>query len=180
MCHWTVWWDNGATVNFAQRSTALIAAQSAAQKLEFSLQRQDTPNCPVCHWTVLCRKKTEDFNGQQLQNPTVSWCGTHRTVNSAVSGAPPDCPVCPSTATTEIVVGAINTSQPPPFKPSKLLALLIQYKSKEYTPKTQSKHSILSKFQNQVKWSKAINDLREGDLCFFCCFCCLVAFFFSF
>jgi hypothetical protein len=41
--------------------------------------------------------------------------------------------------------------QPPPFKPSKLLTLLIQYKSKEYTLKTQSKHSILSKFQNQVK-----------------------------
>jgi hypothetical protein len=50
-----------------------------------------------------------------------------------------------------IKVGAINTPQPPPFKPSKLLTLLIQYKSKEYTPKTQSKHSILSKFQNQVK-----------------------------
>jgi hypothetical protein len=41
--------------------------------------------------------------------------------------------------------------QPPPFKQSKLLTLLIQYKSKEYTPKTQSKHLILSKFQNQVK-----------------------------
>ena len=41
--------------------------------------------------------------------------------------------------------------QPPPFKPSKHPTLFIQYKSKEYTPKTQSKHSILSKSQNQVK-----------------------------
>jgi hypothetical protein len=43
--------------------------------------------------------------------------------------------VYPSIATARIVVGAINTSQPPPFKPSKLLTLLIPYKSKEYTPK---------------------------------------------
>jgi hypothetical protein len=33
----------------------------------------------------------------------------HRTLNSAISGAPPDCPVCPSTAMARIAVGAINT-----------------------------------------------------------------------
>jgi hypothetical protein len=51
-----------------------------------------------------------------------------------------------------IVVEAINTPpQSPPFKPSKLLTLLIQYKSKEYTPKTKSKHQILSMLQKQIK-----------------------------
>jgi hypothetical protein len=37
----------------------------------------------------------------------------------------------PSTTTARIVVGAINTSQPPPFKPSKPPTLHIQYKSKD-------------------------------------------------
>jgi hypothetical protein len=41
----------------------------------------------VCHRTVRCTKRIDDFNGQQLQTPTVGWRGTHRTVNSVVSGA---------------------------------------------------------------------------------------------
>jgi hypothetical protein len=94
--HRTVRWDNEGTVIFAQRSTALTAAQSAAQKSEDNLQRQVAPDCPVCHRNVRCSKRIDEFNGQPLQAPTVSWRGTHRTVNSGVSGAPPDCPVCPS------------------------------------------------------------------------------------
>jgi hypothetical protein len=31
------------------------------------------------------------FNGQPLQTSTVCWRGTHWTVNSVLSGAPPDC-----------------------------------------------------------------------------------------
>jgi hypothetical protein len=81
--------------------------------------------------------------------------------------------------TTRIVVGAINTLQPPSFKSSKFPTLNIQYKSKEHTPKTHSEPSILSKGHNQVKWSKVFSDLREGDLCFLCYSCCLVAFFIS-
>jgi hypothetical protein len=61
--------SNETTVNFTQWSTALTAAQSAAHKSEVSLQRQDTPNCPVCHRTVRCSKRTEDCNGQLLQIP---------------------------------------------------------------------------------------------------------------
>jgi hypothetical protein len=96
-------------VNFVQWSTSLTTGQSAAPKSEVSLQSQNTPDCPVCHRTIRCHKKIEDFNGQYLQTPMVGWRGTHRIVNNAVSGAPPDCPVCPSTATTGIVVEAINT-----------------------------------------------------------------------
>jgi hypothetical protein len=47
VCHWTVRCDNGATVNFAQRSIALTAAQSAEQKSEVSLQSQNAPDCSV-------------------------------------------------------------------------------------------------------------------------------------
>jgi hypothetical protein len=34
---------------------------------------QVAPDYPVYHRTVWCRKKTEDFNDQQLQTPTVDW-----------------------------------------------------------------------------------------------------------
>jgi hypothetical protein len=56
--------------------------------------------------------------------------------------------------------------------------LNVQYKSREYNPKTHSKSTTLSKYHSQVNWWKVFNDLREGDLCFICCPCCLVAFFF--
>lgn len=78
--------------------TGLSGEPIAEHKSEVSLQSQNAPDCLVCHRTVRCRKKTEDFNDQQLQTPTVGWHGTHRTVNSAVSGAPPNCPVCLSTS----------------------------------------------------------------------------------
>jgi hypothetical protein len=183
--HWSIRWANIVTVNFTQRLTE--------QKSEVSLQSQNAQDCLVCHRTTRCRKRTEDFNGQQLQTPTVGWRGTHWTVNNAVSGAPPNCPVCPSTTTAWIVVGAINTPQSPPFKPSKLLTLLIQYKSKRIHSKdtiqaSHSSHSIQEqrihskdtiKASNPLqapKSNQVISDLREGDLCFFCCSCFLDCF----
>jgi hypothetical protein len=71
------------------------------------------------------------------------------------------------------VVGGYKYPQPPPFKPSNLLTLLIQYKRKEYTPKTQSKafNPLKAPKSNQM-----LSDLREGVLCFFCCSCCLDCF----
>jgi hypothetical protein len=75
-------------------------------------------------------------------------------VNDRVFGAPWDCLVCPSTKNSANDYNSgwgYKYLEPPPFKPSKHLGLFIQYKSKEYTPKTQSKPSILSRFQNQVK-----------------------------
>jgi hypothetical protein len=113
-------WSNGQLCPIVD-----YGEQCIVQKSE--LQSQNTPDYPVCHRTVRCRKRTKDFNGQPLQTPMVVWRGTHRTVNSVMSGAPLDCPVCPSIATTGIVVGAINTPQPPPFKPSKPSYLHIQY-----------------------------------------------------
>jgi hypothetical protein len=56
------------------------------QKVRDSLRCQVAPDCLVCHWTVRCTTRTDDFNGQQLQTPTVGWRGTHRTMNSAMYG----------------------------------------------------------------------------------------------
>jgi hypothetical protein len=58
----------------------------AVYSTEVSLQRQDAPDYPMCHQTVRCSKKTNDFNGQPLQTPTIGWCSTHQTVNNGVSG----------------------------------------------------------------------------------------------
>jgi hypothetical protein len=91
--HRTVQWAYEATVNYAQWSTVVnSSAQCRSQKLE--LQSQNAPDCPVCHRSVRCRKRTKDFNGQPLQTTMVCWRGRHRTVNSVMSGAPPVCPVC--------------------------------------------------------------------------------------
>jgi hypothetical protein len=50
--------------------------------------------------------------------------------------------------TARIVVGDINTPQPPPFNASKLSTLHTQYKIKGFIPKTHSKLPILSKSHN--------------------------------
>jgi hypothetical protein len=93
-------WSNGQL-----RPTVDCADDSTVNKAEVRSQ-----NCKVrTHRTVRCRKRTKEFHGQPLQTPTVGCRGTHRTVNSVMSCALPDCPVCPSTATTVIVVWAINT-----------------------------------------------------------------------
>jgi hypothetical protein len=114
---------------------------SASQKSEQKVRTHRT--CPVCHQTVWCNYKIKNFHGQPLQTLTTCWRGTHRTVNSALSGAP-------STAMARIMVGAINTPQPPPFKSSKFSELNIHCKSKRLHSKTHSIDQILSKPPNQL------------------------------
>jgi hypothetical protein len=85
------------------------------------------------------------------------WCGT------GLSGVP-------SIATPRIVVGAINTPQPPPFKLSKFSELHIQYKSKG----KHSKDTIKAFNSIQApKSTQLLIDLRDDHLCFFYCSCCL-------
>jgi hypothetical protein len=114
--HRTVWCATRlSSETMDQRSTSpngrlrWLQAVCSAEVKSQSTKSEHTPDCPVCHQTVRCSKKIEVFNGQLLQTPTVGWRGTHRTVNGRVSGAPPDCPVCPSATTIGKVVGAINT-----------------------------------------------------------------------
>jgi hypothetical protein len=126
--HQTVRWANGATINCTQRSTAVKSEQCRSQ------------NCKVrTHRTVWCRKRTKDFNCQLLQTPTVGWYGTHRTMNNAMSGAPPDCPVCPSTATTGIVVGAINTPNHHHSSHPSFQTFTFNTRAKAYTPRHNQK-----------------------------------------
>jgi hypothetical protein len=127
VCTGHVWWANGATVTSAQRSTACtVKAHSADVRGQRCDVRTDR-TWLVCHRTVLCSYKIKGFNGQMLQTSTGRWCGTHRTLNVVLSGAP-------SPATARILVGAINTPQPPPFKSSKFSELNIA-RAKDYTPR---------------------------------------------
>jgi hypothetical protein len=67
----------------------------------------------------------------------------HRTVRCAHRQQP--------SPTAVLVVGAINTPQPPLFKESKFPAYCIQYKSSRLHSKTQTRDQILSKVQNHSK-----------------------------
>jgi hypothetical protein len=71
---------------------------------------------------------------------------------------------------------AIKTPQPPPFKPSKHYNFSIQY----YIKRIHSEDTIKASNPLQApKSNQVLSDLREGDLCLFCCSCCFVTFFFS-
>jgi hypothetical protein len=129
-------------------------------------QSRNAPDCPV-----------------QLEDKGLQW-STAPNPNGVLTWHASDSEQCyvrcttglfgaPSTTTARIVVGAINSPQPPPFKPSKFSELHIQYKSKCNTSKTQSKHSIPSKLQ---KSTLLLRDLRDDHLCFFCCSCRLDCF----
>src|SRR5688500_7243119 len=101
------------------------------------------PNCPM-----------------QLEDKGLQW-STAPNPNGQLTWHAPDTEQChvrstnvlsdaPSTATTRIVVGAINTPQPPLFKSSEFSELHIHYKSKRLHSKTQSIDQILSKPPNQL------------------------------
>jgi hypothetical protein len=102
--------------------------------------------------------RCQSSNGRNHQNPNgwVTWLA-HRTVRCAHRQQP--------SPTIELVVGAINTPQPPPLQPSKHSLLLIQYKS--------NRHHFKDTIQeiDPLKVSKstlAHLDLREDHLCFLC------------
>jgi hypothetical protein len=126
-----------------QRSNGQLRQRSTAerydrQKSEASLQSQNTPDCPVPQEDRRLQRSTDpNSNGRWTwHSPDSEQCSVRCT--TGLSGVPNESNDWNSD-------WGYKYPQPPPFKPSKLLTLLIQYKSKEYTPKTQSKHSILSK-----------------------------------
>jgi ferredoxin len=99
--------------------------------------------CPVkLHDKELQRSTAPNPNRQLTWHaPDTEQCPVRCTTR--LSGAP-------SIATTRIVIGAINTPQPPPFKSSKFSELHIHCKSKILHSKTQSIDQILSKSPNQL------------------------------
>jgi hypothetical protein len=144
--------------------------QCASQKSE--QQSQKAPDCPVpqedkeLQWST-----TPNPNGlltwQALDNEQC-----HVRCTTGLSGVPPDCPVCPSTTTAGIVVGAINTpnhhhSSHPSFHP-----FTFNTRAKAYT----LRHTQKIKSSPSLKSTQSLCDLREGVLCFFCCSCCLDCF----
>jgi hypothetical protein len=94
------------------------------------------PNCPV-------PPRSQSSNGRNRQNPNgwVTWLA-HRTVRCAHRQT--------ASPTVELVVGAINTPQPPPLQASKHSLLLIQYRSKIQHSKTQIKASDPIKVHNST------------------------------
>jgi hypothetical protein len=114
--------------------------------------------CPVHYRTVrwpTCQKL-------QRSNPNgwVTWLA-HRTVRCALRRQ--------SSPTAILVVGAINTPQPPLFKASKHSLLLIQYKSSTQHSKTQIKAS------DQIKVHNSTLVFRTCEKIGLCSFVVLVA-----
>jgi hypothetical protein len=106
-----------------QQWTAMLDQQCTVQKSEVRLRSQNAPDCPVqLEDKGLQRSTAPNPNGQMTWHaPNTEQC--HIRCTTGLSGVP-------STSTARIVVGAINTLQPPPFKSSKFSELHIHCKSK--------------------------------------------------
>jgi hypothetical protein len=100
--------------------------------------------CPVHHRTVRWPHMSE------LQRPEpngwVTWLA-HRTVRCAIRQKP--------SPTTILVVGAINTPQPPHFNASKFSAIKPHTKALDFIPRYKQRDQILSQVRNH---SKQISD----------------------
>jgi hypothetical protein len=147
-----------------QRSTEVNSKKCTVQKSE--LRSQNAPDCPVLQEDKgLQRSIAPNPNGKLTWHALYNE-ECHVRCTNGLSDVP-------STATARIVVRAINTPQPPPFKPSKFSELHIQYKSKG----KHSKDTIKAFNSLQApKSTQLLRDLREDHLCFFCCSCCLDCF----
>jgi hypothetical protein len=131
-------------------------------------------------WTVTVRCTTrlpggptsQSSNGRTL---TVGWHGwrtgqcpvAHRTVRCTRRQQ--------SSPTAILLVGAINTPQPPHFKAPKHSLLLIQYKSNTQHSKTQIKASDQIKIDNSTL---VFRTCEKIDLCSFVVLVAWLAFFF--
>jgi hypothetical protein len=143
-----------------KRYSARLRAQKAHQTVN--------SDCPVHHRTVRwpsCQKLQ-----RSEPNDLVTWLA-HRTV----SGGAPDCPVRHTTApspTVLLVVGAINTPQPPHFNASKFSAIKPHTRALDFIPrhKQEIKSSSKSKdHSNQIVTS-------ERDNCVHLSSCAWIAF----
>jgi hypothetical protein len=97
-------------------------------------------DCPVHHQTV----RWPHLSELQRSNPNgwVTWL-VHRTVRCACRQQ--------SSPTATLVVGAINTPQPPHFMASKFSANTFNTRALDFTPRHKSKDQIFSKSQTHSK-----------------------------
>ena len=135
-------------------------SQSRRQKAHRTVNR----TCPVHHRTV----RWPHLSELQRSNPNswVTWL-EHRTVRCARRQT--------ASPTAALVVGAINTPQPPLFKASKHSLLLIQYKRNTQHSKTQIKASDRIKVHNSTL---VFRTCEKIDLCSFVVVVAWLAFFF--
>jgi hypothetical protein len=152
-----------------QRSYAKAIVNSARLRAQSQSRRQKAhrtvnSDCSVHHRTVQWPHMSE----LQWSNPNgwVTWLA-HRTVRCAIQQKP--------SPTAILVVGAINTPQPPLFKASKHSLHLIQYKSNTQHSKTQIKASDRIKVPNSTL---VFRTCEEIDLCSFVSLVAWLAFFF--
>jgi hypothetical protein len=127
------------TVN-SEQCRLRAQSQSRRQKAHRIVNR----TCPVHHQTVRwprCQKL------QRLEpNGLVTWLA-HRTVRCAIRQKP--------SPTVILVVGAINTPQPPHFNASKFSAIKPHTRALDFIPRHKQRDQILSQVWNH---SKQISD----------------------
>jgi hypothetical protein len=131
VCNTTV---NSEQCNYERRS------QSRRQKAH----RTVNSDCPVHHrtvWWPTCQKlQRSESNG------LVTWLA-HRTVWCAIRQKP--------SPTTILVVGAINTAQPPHFNASMFSAIKPHTRALDFIPRRKQRDQIRSQVRNH---SKQISD----------------------
>jgi hypothetical protein len=128
-----------ATVN-SEQCTCARRSQSRRQKAHQTVNR----TCPVHHrtvWWPRCQKlRRSEPNG------LVTWL-VHRTVRCAIRQKP--------SPTVILVVGAINTPQPPHFNASKFSVIKPHTRAIDFIPRHKQRDQILSQVRNH---SKQISD----------------------
>jgi hypothetical protein len=118
------------------------SARQRAQKSEQAQKAHRTVNsdCPVHHRTVRwpsCQKLQ-----RSEPNSLVTWLA-HRTVRCAIRQKP--------SPTILLVVGAINTPQPPHFNASKFSAFKPHTRALDFIPRHKQRDQILSQVWNHSK-----------------------------
>ena len=140
-------WSSAPTVG-CRGTVKRYSARLRAQKSEQAQKAKQTVNrtYPVHHRTVRwpsCQKLQ-----RSEPNGLVTWLA-HRTVRCAIRQKP--------SPTVNLVVGAINTPQPPHFKASKFSAIAFNTRALDFTPrhKQEIKSSPKSKdHSNQIVTSE--------------------------
>jgi hypothetical protein len=118
------------SVHYARRS------KSRRQKAH----RTVNSGCPVHHRTVRWSHLSELQRSEP--NGLVTWLA-HRTVRCAIRQQPPP--------TVILVVGAINTPQPPHFNVSKFSAIKPHTRSLDFIQRHNQRDQILSQVRNHSK-----------------------------
>jgi hypothetical protein len=97
MCTRHVRWVNGAMATCVSMVDYKSVQWKVVRGRSQSAEVRGHQTCLVWYRTVRCSKRTKGSNGQQLQTPMGALTWRAPASEQWLSGAPPDCPVCPST-----------------------------------------------------------------------------------